>query len=162
MMLSDCPGMRSGPGRGRRPVNILVPSAVLDTSVLARYLTGDDPDKAAAVRRYLADADAGSLLLPDVAVAELAFVLLRVYRWRVERVADAIRAVVNHRAITVPGREIWLDVADDLERGRGPIDSYLLRTAERAAIPTFLTYDTGIRQLADVAISTPEGGRATQ
>ena len=38
--------------------------------------------------------------------AELAFVLLRVYRWPIADVADAIRAVVSDPAIVVPDAEL--------------------------------------------------------
>jgi predicted nucleic acid-binding protein len=133
-----------------------VPAAVLDTSILVRYLTGDDPAKAASAGAYLESAADRSLLLPDVAVAELAFVLLRVYRRPIDTVADAIRAVVNHRAIEVPGREVWLDVADDLERGRGPVDAYLVRTAESMGIPELVTFDEGIRGMEGVKCVPPE------
>jgi predicted nucleic acid-binding protein len=132
-----------------------VPAAVLDTSIIVRFLTGDDAAKAASVRAYLRDAEEASLLMPDVAVAELAFVLLRVSRWPADRVAAAIRAVVTHRAIEVPGRELWLDVADDVERGRGPVDAYLMRTAERAGITTVLTFDESMRPLAHVHCMAP-------
>jgi predicted nucleic acid-binding protein len=127
-----------------------MPSAVLDTSVLVRYLTHDDAAKAASAGAYLQAASEASLLLPDVAVAELAFVLLRIYRWPVADVANGVRAVVNYRAIQVPGRELWLDVADDLESGRGPIDAYLLRTAERAGVPAVVTFDESMRPLVGV------------
>lgn len=132
-----------------------MPAAVLDTSVVVRFLTNDDTVKAAAVRAYLATAAEASLLFPDVAVAEMAFVLLRVYRWPRGSVADALRAVSNHQAIVVPGRELWLDVADDLERGQGLIDAYLLRTAERGSIATILTYDADLRPMHGVRCAQP-------
>jgi len=108
-------------------------SAVLDTSVLVRYLTGDDPAKAASTRAYLQAASARSLLVPDVAVAELAFVLIRVYHWPATGVADAIRAVVSHTTNIVPGEELWHDIVDDIAQVRRPVDAYLVRTAERAS-----------------------------
>ncbi|MGH2444263.1 MAG: PIN domain-containing protein [Chloroflexota bacterium] len=129
--------------------------AVLDTSVVVRYLIGDDPASADAARTYLTRARVRSLLMPDVAVAELAFVLLRVYRWPASSAADAVRAVVNHRAIEVPGRDLWLEVAGDLERGYGPVDAYLLRTAERDALPGLITLDEGIHPLATVECVAP-------
>lgn len=132
-----------------------MPVSVLDTSVLVRYLTNDDPAKAAAVRTRLQTASDMTLFMPNVAVAELAFVLLRVYRWPVPKVADALRAVVNHRAIDVPDAEIWLDVADDLEDGRGLIDAYLVRTAESNGIETVLTFDEGMKPLPTVACVPP-------
>lgn len=93
--------------------------------------------------------------MPDVAVAELAFVLLRVYRWPVEKVADALRAIVNHRAIEVPGKELWLDVAADIEAGRGVIDAHLLPTAERVEIEDVMTFDENMRPLPTVRWGGP-------
>lgn len=132
-----------------------MPRAVLDTSVLVRYLTNDDPVKATAAVAVLQRAVDGAFVMPEVAVAELAFVLLRVYRWPVEKVADALRAVVNHRAIEVPGKELWLDVAADIEGGRGVIDAYLLRTAERAEIEDVMTVDESMRPLPTVRCIVP-------
>jgi predicted nucleic acid-binding protein len=130
-------------------------TAVLDTSVLARYLTGDDATKAAAVRTLLAGAEDGSLLFPDVALAELGFVLLRVYRWPARSVAAALRGVAMHPAIEVPHADLWLDVADDLESGRGLVDAYLLRTARAAGASTLLTFDTELKPIAGVRCRQP-------
>jgi predicted nucleic acid-binding protein len=129
--------------------------AVLDTSVLVRYLTGDDAAKADSVRAMLARAGDASLLFPDVALAELGFVLLRVYRWPVPSVAAALRGVVMHPAIDVPGADVWLDVADDIEHGRGLVDAYLMRTALNASAPTLLTFDTELKPLASVRCRQP-------
>jgi predicted nucleic-acid-binding protein len=133
-------------------------SSVIDTSILVRYLAHDDAEKAAAEHALLSAADDSSLLMPDVALAELGFVLLRVYRWPPRKVADAIRAVVNHRAITVPGRDLWLDVAADLEAGRGLVDGYLLRTAERVNVRQVLTFDIGMKPLGAVRPVDPARG----
>jgi predicted nucleic acid-binding protein len=134
-----------------------MPAAVLDTSVLVRYLTHDDAVKAAAAQSYLQSAGKDSLLLPHVAMAELAFVLLRVYRWPVPSVADAIRAVVSDRAIVVPDGQLWLQVAEDLEHGYGygPVDAYLLRTAERGGMSAVVTFDERMRGLPTVRCFMP-------
>ncbi len=132
-----------------------MPRAVLDTSVLVRYLTNDDPVKATAASAVLHGAVDAAFVMPDVAVAEFAFVLLRVYRWPVEKVADALRADVNHRAIEVPGKELWLDVAADIEAGRGVIDAHLLRTAERVEIEDVMTFDENMRPLPTVRCVVP-------
>ncbi|GAC1575789.1 MAG: hypothetical protein NVS3B18_09540 [Candidatus Dormibacteria bacterium] len=130
-------------------------TAVLDTSVLVRYLTRDDAAKADAARAFVAAAAPDALLFPSVAVAELGFVLLRVYRWPLGRVADAIRAVVSHPAIEVPDAGLWLDVADDLDGGRGLVDAYLLRAAVRAGASVLVTFDAAIEPLAGVTCREP-------
>ncbi len=124
--------------------------AVLDTSVVVRYLVDDDPEKSEVVSELLRSAANGAFLMPNVAVAEMAFVLLRVYHWPRTATADAIRAVVNHRVIVVPARETWLEVADDIDRGWGVIDSYLLRTAQREGIPHVLTFDERMKPIPGV------------
>jgi predicted nucleic acid-binding protein len=63
--------------------------------------------------------------------------------------------VVNHRAIDVPHGELWLDVADDLEGGRGVIDAYLVRTAESNGIEKVWTFDEGMKPLPTVACLAP-------
>ena len=132
-----------------------MPAAVLDTSVIVRLLTRDDAQKAAAAQSYLQEAEDSALLMPDVALAEVGFVLLRVYRWPADRVADALRAVVTHRAIEVPGQDLWLEVADDVEDGRTLVDAYLLRIAEHEGINTVLTFDERMRPLAGVRCVAP-------
>ncbi|HEX6492222.1 MAG TPA: PIN domain-containing protein [Candidatus Dormibacteraeota bacterium] len=129
--------------------------AVLDTSVIVRYLTRDDPAKADASRAYIAGQADGALLFPDVAMAELGFVLLRVYRWGIENVARALRAVVSHPAIDVPEGGIWLDVADDLEQGLGLVDAYLMRVAQQAAAGTLVTFDSSMRAVPGVVCREP-------
>jgi predicted nucleic acid-binding protein len=130
-------------------------SAVLDTSVLVRYLTRDDPGKADAARALIAGAGDASLLFPGVALAELAFVLLRVYRWPSDAVANAIRAVVSHLAIEVPETSTWLDVADDVQNGRGIVDAYLMRTAAATGVSEIITFDTEMKPIAGVTCREP-------
>src|SRR5262249_46300270 len=135
--------------------------AVLDTSVLVRYLTRDDAVKADAARSFIAAAGDGSLLYPGVATAELAFVLLRVYRWPPELVADAIRAVVTHSAIEVPDGSIWLEVADDIQAGAGPVDSYPMRSARAPNAPALTTFDSEITPIGGVECHEPSLARWT-
>lgn len=130
-------------------------TAVLDTSVLVRYLTRDDAAKADAAKGFLAAAAANTLLFPSVAVAELGFVLLRVYRWPAGQVAHAIRALISHPAVEVPEVAVWLKVADDLDSGRGLIDAYLMRTALRAGAPDLVTFDADIKPVEGVTCLEP-------
>jgi predicted nucleic acid-binding protein len=144
-----------GAWRAADPIEAAVTTAVLDTSVLVRYLTRDDPTKADAAKAYIASASEGALLFPSVALAELGFVLSRVYRWPVAVVAGAIRAVASHPAIDVPDMTAWLDVADDLESGRGLVDAYLMRVALEAGAPTLVTFDDAIKPLAGLTCRQP-------
>jgi len=57
---------------------------------------------------------------------------------------------VSKRAIAVPGGQLWLQVADDLEHGYGPTDSYLLRTAEQGGKGALITLDEHMKALPTV------------
>lgn len=128
--------------------------AVLDTSVLVRHFTGDDPRKAAAAKKLLEEAPDNSLIFPDVALAELGFVLLRIYRMSRAFVAGVLRSVVTHPAIDIQPI-VWLAVADDLEAGHGLVDAYLMRTAAAVGVPTLLTFDTKAKPARGVQCREP-------
>ncbi|MCY4616572.1 MAG: PIN domain-containing protein [Chloroflexi bacterium] len=61
-------------------------SALLDTSVIVRYLTGDPPDSAQASAEIIDGEE--ELLVTDVVIAETAYVLTSVYRAPRETVVD--------------------------------------------------------------------------
>ena len=93
-------------------------TAVVDTNLLVRYLTEDDPVKAKAVDDLLARAEQGRerLLVPSVVVAELAWVLESYYKMGTDQVAELVEAMLS-----TPGLEVQ--------------DASLIR----AAIVTYLT-----------------------
>ena len=63
-------------------------AALLDTSVIVRYLTGEPPRLAARAARIIDGARA--LAVTDVVIAETAFVLTTVYRIPRKTVVDAL------------------------------------------------------------------------
>ena len=65
----------------------------VDTSVLMRYLIQDDPEKGSAAARLLDGPE--QLGVSPVALAETAFVLLRVYGVPRERVVDGLVALLR-------------------------------------------------------------------
>ena len=67
-------------------------TAFVDTNVLIRHLTGDPPVQAVLATRFLRDSD--ELLLPDLILAEVAYVLESYYETPRPQVADTLRAVL--------------------------------------------------------------------
>ena len=74
-------------------------TAFVDTNVLIRHLTGDPPEQARRATRYLERA--AQLLLPDLILAEVAYVLESYYRVPRRQVAETLRAVLAFRAVRV-------------------------------------------------------------
>jgi predicted nucleic acid-binding protein len=85
-------------------------SAFLDTNVLIRHLTGDPPAQARRASALLATAD--ELLVPDLIVAEVAYVLESFYDVERERVAELVRAVIGFPVVVVIDAPLLLRTGD--------------------------------------------------
>jgi predicted nucleic acid-binding protein len=75
--------------------------ALLDTSVVVRYLTGDPPRMAMRAARVI-DGPA-ELGLTDVVIVETAYVLSSAYGTPRTAIVDALVALVQKRNLVVPG-----------------------------------------------------------
>jgi predicted nucleic acid-binding protein len=82
-------------------------TAFLDTNVLVRHLTGEPPAMAKRATRFLTAAE--DLLLPDLILAEVAYVLESFYEVTRPRVAAILRSILAYPAIrrTGSGRGSW-------------------------------------------------------
>ena len=108
-------------------------SALLDTSVVVRYLMRDQPDLAAASARVIENEDL--LLVSDVAIAEVAHVLMSTYGVARERVVDQLMALLqrdNIDTLHLP-KELTVDaLAKCRPSRRVSIPDALIWTAARA------------------------------
>jgi predicted nucleic acid-binding protein len=82
----------------------------LDTNVVVRYLTRDDPVLAGKARAIMRAARAGetTLLLDPVALSEVVFVLSSVYRRSNAAISDALLSMLKHDWILVPDKPRYL------------------------------------------------------
>lgn len=86
------------PGANKRPKGGM---AVVDTNLLIRVITGDDPGQAGRALELINAEAAGGIAIPDYVFVELAFVLeFKYFRWPRERVHQAIVDVLNSPQIT--------------------------------------------------------------
>ena len=108
-------------------------SALLDTSVVVRYLMRDQPDLAAASARVIENEDL--LLVRDVAIAEVAHVLMSTYGVARERVVDQLMALLqrdNVDMLHLPKELAIGALAQCRPSGRVSIPDALIWTAARA------------------------------
>jgi predicted nucleic acid-binding protein len=126
----------------------------VDTNVLIRHLTGDPPARAARASRYLQTAD--ELLLPDLIVAEVAYVLESHYETPREQVASTLRSVLAFPAIQVVDLELLLRAVEVYEVHRLDFaDAYLVACAERTGIGVIASFDRTIDRVASVLREEP-------
>jgi len=126
----------------------------VDTNILVRHLAGDPPDLAARATRYLGAAD--ELLLPDLILAEVAYVLESFYEAPRAQVARAIRAVLAFPAIRVLDADLLQRAVEVYEVHRLDFaDAYLVASAERTGIGVIASFDRTIDRVATVRREEP-------
>ena len=126
----------------------------VDTNVLIRHLTGDPPAQARLATRYLERAD--ELLLPDLILAEVAYVLESFYEVGRSEVAEALRAVLTFRAIRVVDAPLLMRTVELYEvHSLDFADAYLAASAERSGVGVVASFDRGLDKVTTVVREEP-------
>lgn len=127
----------------------------LDTSVIVRYLVGDDETQAAAARALMdrLTPDDPGFICREVAV-EVAWVLERSYRFARAQVAAALMDLTASDSLVVENSD---DVAAAAHRygqgGPGFSDLMILSTAEQAGAAPLHTFDHKLAQKAGAVLA---------
>jgi predicted nucleic acid-binding protein len=129
-------------------------TAFVDTNVLIRHLTGDPPEMASRATRYIETAD--ELLLPDLILAEVAYVLESFYETPRAQVATTLRAVLAFPAIRVVDADLLQRAVEVYEVHRLDFaDAYLVASAERTGIGVIASFDRTIDRVTTVRREEP-------
>jgi predicted nucleic-acid-binding protein len=116
----------------------------LDTNVLVRYLTQDDPVQAAqateVIEHRLAEQDPGFVSV--VAMAEMAWVLERFYRFSSARIVAAIERMLAAETLVVESEREVFTAMIALKEGRGSFaDALIGALSAKAGCSRVLTFD---------------------
>lgn len=129
-------------------------TAFVDTNVLVRHLTGDPPAQAVRATRYLQGAH--ELLLPDLILAEVAYVLESFLETPRARVAETLRAVLAFPAIRVVDAKLLQRAIEVYDVHRLDFaDAYLVASAERSGIGVVASFDRAIDRVGTVRRAEP-------
>ncbi len=129
-------------------------TAFVDTNVLVRHLTGDPPAQAVRATRYLQRAD--ELLLPDLILAEVAYVLESFYQTPRAQVAETLRAVLAFPAVRVADAQLLQRAVEVYDVHRLDFaDAYLVASAERTGIGVVASFDRAIDRVGTVRRAEP-------
>lgn len=118
----------------------------LDTNVLVRYLTQDDPDQAAratrVVEQELTEDTPGFIGL--VVLVETAWVLQRLYRASAEEIRETVTDLLESRAIVVENRDaITRALALSRQNFCGFADAIIAASAFNAGCDKVISFDRG-------------------
>ena len=115
----------------------------VDTNIVVRYLTGDDPAQAA---RASAVIDAGDVFVGTTVLLESEWVLRSVYGFSGSEVAAALRAFAGLPEVSVESPAMLAEALDRAENGMDFADALHLGAAARCK--AMLTFDRRFIELA--------------
>lgn len=118
----------------------------LDTNVLIRYLTQDDPVQAERAARVIEVAEPGSLFVSGIVVCETVWVLEEAYGHKRSAIADVLEQVLSTGQFAFEDRPLLLQALSDYRAGKGDLSDYLIgRVANRAGCTHTLTFDRALK-----------------
>lgn len=114
----------------------------VDTNVLVRLITRDDPRQVAAAEAYVAK----GAWVPHLAVAEVTWVLESVYERAPAAIATAVEMLLSHEQLIVQDEEVVAAaVAQFRQRPKvGFSDCLMLEVARKAGHTPLGTFDRGL------------------
>jgi len=105
-------------------------TALIDTNIIIRHLTGDPADQATAATQWLAAVDRVALV--DLVVAETVYVLESYYRAPRPKVAASLRSLLAFEPVEVDDGAVLLRALELYEVERLDFaEAYLVARAER-------------------------------
>jgi predicted nucleic acid-binding protein len=127
----------------------------LDSSVLVRYLTDDDPPRARVAEAIV---ESGDLLVSAVVLAEVAYTLRSTYRYPRSTIVDALLAFVQRENVEVLDAEkAHVAIALDKARSGGLSfgDALILTQMRSAGVRELYSFDKDFRDPAIVVHDRP-------
>ena len=113
----------------------------LDTNVVVRLLIGDDPQQTPIAEQAFLDAIAsGGIYLPDVVLAEVAWVLRRYNLERATRY-QLLERLVRTRGVVVDDIDAVIDALEQFRQGGDLADQLILARATNIGALPVLSFD---------------------
>ena len=120
----------------------------LDTNILVRYLTEDDPRQAAAAVKEIEGTGKKDekLIVQLLVLCELAWVLESAYGVGKKELLDVFERILRTAQFEIPGKDlVWRSLAD-YRAGRGDFSDHLLgRMNEDEGASVTVTFDKALR-----------------
>jgi len=122
----------------------------VDTNIIVRYLTGDDPAQAAKVRAVIGHEP---VFVPRTVLLEVEWVLRGVYTMTPKQIIPALRALAGLPGVSVEDPVMVAKAMDWADAGMDFADA--LHLAAAAGCKNFLTFDKRFARSATRLAGTP-------
>jgi predicted nucleic-acid-binding protein len=132
---------------------------VIDTNLLVRYLTDDEPQKAKAVDALLNSAGKGEIkiLIPSIVIAELVWVLESFYKMIADDITGLVEAILNTPGVDTQDKSV-IKGALKLYRSKkiDLIDAWIIEFTKAKGAKRIYTFDKKhFRDAEEVEIASP-------
>ena len=120
----------------------------VDTNVLVRYITQDDPRQSKMAERAIEKAVAGGakVLVQPIVLCELVWVLESAYRYGKSEIIAVIEQVMRTVQFEIADKDVIWKALEDFSGGAVDFSDYLIgRANERAGAQTTLTFDRSLK-----------------
>lgn len=118
----------------------------LDTNVLVRYLTQDDPAQAARASRVIDAAKSASLYVSLIVICELVWVLEDAYDQTRAQIGELIEKMLLTDQFVFEAKELLWNALTDYRSGKGDLSDYLIgRIAQHGGCQHTLTFDRALK-----------------
>ncbi len=132
----------------------------LDTNVLIRYLTGDDPEKAKASFATLLRVERGeeAVMTTDIVIVEAVYVLQsRIYGVSRERIRDLMEPIIESRGLRLLRKGLYKRAFDlYCEQRLGFADAYNVAFMESRGLDEVYSYDSDFDRVEGIRRVEPE------
>lgn len=126
----------------------------IDTNIIVRFLTSDDPEQAAKAKRLIA---AGDIFVATSVLLESEWVLRSGYGFTAGKIVDALRSFAGLPGVTVEDAPLLSRALDWAEQGLDFADALHLSRAEGCS--AFMSFDrklaSAAAELSDVKVVAP-------
>ena len=132
---------------------------VIDTNLLVRYLTDDEPQKAKAVDALLNSAGKGEIkiLIPSIVIAELVWVLESFYKMTADDITGLVEAILNTPGVDTQDKSV-IKASLKLYRSKkiDLIDAWIIEFAKFKGPNRIYTFDKKhFRDAEEVEVVSP-------
>ena len=117
----------------------------LDTNVLVRFITEDDPRQAAASRALLATPHE-TFFAADIVLVELVWTLRRLYRFSREDVVTVLQSLLDRSDFLVEDRQAAHDGVRRLAAGGDFADALILSAARAQGCSCLASFDEAMKE----------------
>lgn len=132
----------------------------IDTNVIIRYLTGDDPEKQAAAASLFEQIESGQLTVyaPDTVIADAVYVLAspNLYRLPRHQIADLLSTIVGHPGFRLQDRRAMLYALQLYGYSNVKFDdAYIAASMRSAGAHILYSWDRGFDRLPEIERREP-------